>query len=248
MPYRYYCNMCSRSFRRSAELRRHTSTEHNHALERIAHLERTLEKLTGNKLEIPPSPPSSTNEHSASPEPMHVPGSEETLLDLATINAQFLFVDRAMNDVLIRLDCLERNQQMEEIKLRHPIYGRKNSRCRCGTPKEKIIERRARSLAKRIEKGPQEMPQHTVSQESRMGALEMTLDRMTTGLRVALGRDTTKKVDSHHSSSIAVFLRIADMEEQEVQPSEGSNHIRRVSKYDLNNPGQFFDKHKRAIR
>lgn len=219
MPSRYYCNMCSRSFRRSPELQRHTSAEHNDALERIARLEKTLEKLTGNKSEIPPSPPSSANERSASPEPRQEPNSEEIFLDSATINAQFLFIDRAMNDVLIRLDCLERARRMEETRICRPRIERENSRSRSGTPREKIIERRARSLVQRMEKAPQQKRQQSASQESRMDALEMTLDRMTTGLKVALGRDTTV-MEVHPSSSIAgrharnrLSIGTADMEE-----------------------------------
>jgi hypothetical protein len=228
MPSRYYCNMCSRSFRRSAELRRHTSTEHNDALERIARLEKALERLTGDKTGIPPSPPSSTNGHSVSPEPMHQYGSEEPLLDLATINAQFLFVDRAMNDVLIRLDCLERARKLGE-----------NTKCRCATPREKIIERRARSLAQRIEKSPREVPQQISSQESRMVALEMTLDRMTAGLRVALGRETAKKADftAERPSWTPLSLHTGDVEGQEILPSDGNHHLRHSSKYNRNNPG-----------
>lgn len=195
--------MCSRNFRRSSELRRHTSTDHNDALERIARLEKALEQLTGNKAELPPSPPSSANERSASPEPSRHSSSEEPVLDSATINAQFLLVDRAMNDVLIRLDCLERARKMDEQRLRRPTHEREISRCRCGTPREKIIERRARSLAQRIEKGPHESRQHPVSQEARMEALELTLERMTTGLKVALGRDISRKVESHQPSPSA---------------------------------------------
>lgn len=238
--------MCSRSFRRSSELRRHTFTEHNDALERIARLEKALEKLTGNKSEFPPSPPSSTNERSASPEPGHHSSSEETLLDSATINAQFLFVDRAMNDVLIRLDCLERARIADENKFRRPKSERESSRCRCGTPREKIIERRARSLAQRIEKGPQEPRQHSVLQESRMDTLEMTLDRMTTGLKVALGRDTSRKVEIRQSSPPAggpawtpLAPHTTDTEESRVNSFDGIHHNRRGSIDAQNFPGQF---------
>ncbi|KAE9962236.1 hypothetical protein EG328_000759 [Venturia inaequalis] len=222
--------MCSRSFRRSSELRRHTSSEHNDALERIARLEKALEKLTGNKSELPPSPTSSTNERSASPEPRHHSSSEEILLDSATINAQFLLVDRAMNDVLIRLDCLERARKADEHKLRRPTNERETARCRCGTPREKIIERRARSLAQRIERGPQQLCQQSVSQESRMDALETTLDRMTTGLQIALGTETSRKAEIHQSPSaaggpawISQALPTTDLKESRANPSE-SHH------------------------
>ncbi|TLD36209.1 hypothetical protein E2P81_ATG03098 [Venturia nashicola] len=231
MPSRYCCNMCSRSFRRSSELRRHAFSEHNDALERIARLERALEKLTGNKPELPPSPPSSSNERSASPEPIQHSSHEEIFLDSATINAQFLFVDRAMNDVLIRLDCLERARKADEHKLRHPTNEGEISRCRCGTPREKIIDRRARSLARRIERGPQELRQHSRSQEARMDALEMTLDRMTTGLRVALGTETSRKTAIHQSPSASggpkeslLALPTSESEESRENPSDGYHH------------------------
>lgn len=243
MPSRYYCNMCSRSFRRSAELRRHTSTEHNDALDRITRLEKALERLTGNKSEFPPSPPPSTNERSASPEPRHHSSIEEPLLDSATINAQFLLVDRAMNDVLIRLDCLERARKADEHKLRRPTNEREISRCRCGTPREKIIERRARSLAQRIEKSPQESRLHSISQESRMDVLETTLERMTTGLKIALGTEVPSKVEIHRSSPAAGGLAwtplappTTDLEEPRANPSDESlNH--HSSSGDVHNRG-----------
>ncbi|QDS69448.1 hypothetical protein FKW77_005577 [Venturia effusa] len=234
--------MCSRSFRRSAELRRHASTEHRDALERIARLEKALERLSGNKSEFP-SPPSSTSERTASPEPTHHSSGEEIQLDSATINAQFLLVDRAVNDVLIRLDYLERAQKMDEDRLRRPTGEKECSRCRCGTPMEKIIERRARTLAQRIERGPQESRQHSVSQESRITALEMTLDRMTAGLRVALGRNTSEKVEIRQPSptgGVPAWNRLAvgagDVEESRASPDEEEQNSQSRSRDAHNRP------------